>query len=126
MNFPLPQLPSIWSGVKFRGKPLAWYAERGRAAEVELAPRAVNIESFEVWRSSPGARDVGFRVVIGKGASARVLVRDLGAALGCGARVVSLRREAIGGFWVERAWTLDVLLPMAKRFGKGYRDGGPS
>jgi len=111
----------MWSDAKHQGKPLRWYAERGQT--VPRAPRAVVVESLQLWRA-PGAREVGFRLVSNRGCSVRVLVNDLGAALGCGACLVSLRREAIGGFSVEKAWTLDVFVPMAKRFGKGFR-GAP-
>lgn len=51
----------------------------------------------------------------------RVLAHDLGAALGCGAHLLSLRREAIGGFKVDTAWSLGVLLPLAKKYGKGFK-----
>jgi tRNA U55 pseudouridine synthase TruB len=65
--------------------------------------------------------EVHFRVVASKGASMRVLAHDLGAALGCGAHLLSLRREAIGGFKVDTAWSLEVLLPLAKKYGKGFK-----
>ncbi|KAF8063078.1 truB [Scenedesmus sp. PABB004] len=69
--------------------------------------------------------ELHFRVVAGKGASMRVLAHDLGALLGCGAHLSALRREAVGGFSVESAWSLDVLLPLAKRFAKGFRNAAP-
>lgn len=71
-----------------------------------------------------GVDEVHFRVVCSKGASMRVLANDLGKALGCGAHLASLRREGIGGFNVETAWALDVLLPLAKKYGKGARSVG--
>lgn len=64
---------------------------------------------------------VHFRVLASKGASMRVLADDIGKALGCGAHLASLRREAIGGFRVDTAWSLEVLLPLAKKYAKGYR-----
>jgi tRNA pseudouridine55 synthase len=65
---------------------------------------------------------VHFRAVASRGASMRVLADDLGRALGCGAHLAALRREAIGGFSVETAWRLDVLLPMAQKYAKGFRN----
>jgi tRNA pseudouridine55 synthase len=61
-------------------------------------------------------------VVVSKGTSVRVLVDDIGKVLGCGAHVTSLRRDSIGGFSVETAWTLEVLLPLAKKYAKGFRN----
>lgn len=122
----------MWSSSKYKNKPLRWYAERGEVVARE--PKSVHISSIEVWRAaaagssggdssgSSGAGDtVCFRVVAGKGASVRVLVHDLGKALGCGAHVTSLRREGIGGFVVDTAWSLDVLLPLARKYAKGFR-----
>ncbi|KIY93754.1 tRNA pseudouridine synthase B [Monoraphidium neglectum] len=111
------QVPSVWSSTKIDGRPAYWYANRGEPRT--LPPRAAVISSLSLWRE-PGSNDVGFRCECGRGASMRALARDLGAALGCGAHLLSLRREGIGGF--SRAWTLDVFLPLAKRFAKGFRD----
>lgn len=141
------QVPCMWSSTKFKNRPLRWYAERGETVVRE--PKAVQITSLELWREgslndggksvstindsdgnnaeeniggqAAGANEVHFRVVASKGTSIRVLADDLGKALGCGAHLASLRREGIGGFSVETAWSLDVLLPLAKKYGKGFR-----
>lgn len=115
----------MWSSTKVNGRPLRWYAERGESAP--RTPRAVIIESLTLWRDDPSASPdrIAFRCVAGKGCSMRVMAHDLGAALGCGAHLVELRREGVGGFSVERAWTLDVFLPLARRFAKGFR-GAPA
>src|SRR5207249_3530235 len=42
--------------------------------------------------------EVDFRVLCGGGTYVRVLAADVGAALGCGAHLTRLRREAIGPF----------------------------
>jgi tRNA pseudouridine55 synthase len=137
------QVPCLWSSSKYRNKPLRWYAERGEA--VALQPKAVQFSSVELWRepraaagssSSAAAEDGGdqaqqqqqglsdvvhFRVIGSKGASVRVLAHDLGRALGCGAHVSALRRCAIGGFSVDTAWSLEVLLPLARKYAKGVK-----
>jgi len=126
----------MWSSSKYRNKPLRWYAERGEVVARE--PKSVHIASIKTWRAAAAAGDedsssssssngqavsdmVCFMMVASKGASARVLVHDLGKALGCGAHVTSLRREGVGGFSVETAWSLDVLLPLARKYSKGFR-----
>ena len=45
----------------------------------------------------------------GKGFYMRALAHDLGAALGCGACLESLRRERSGPFGLDQAVTLDAL-----------------
>ena len=50
-----------------------------------------------------------FEVVSGKGAYMRSLARDLGAALGCYAHVVALRRTAAGPFTQDHAISLESL-----------------
>ena len=50
-----------------------------------------------------------FRVVCGKGTYIRSLVRDLGAALGSGAFLASLRRERVGDYRVENAIQLEEI-----------------
>lgn len=128
------QVPCMWSGSKYKNKPLRWYAERGEVVAREA--KSIHIASFETWRGQPqaapgsssssvqgraGSDTVSFRVVASKGASVRVLVHDLGKALGCGAHVTSVRREAMGGFNVSTAWSLEVLLPLARKYAKGFR-----
>ncbi|KAF6258258.1 putative tRNA pseudouridine synthase [Scenedesmus sp. NREL 46B-D3] len=110
------QVPCMWSSTKYRNRPLRWYAERGE--EVRREPKAVHISSMQLQARSD---EVHFRVVASKGASMRVLAHDLGATLGCGAHLLRLRREAIGGFKVDTAWSLEVLLPLATKYGKGYK-----
>ena len=58
--------------------------------------------------------DVDFRVECSKGTYVRSLAHDLGAALGVGAHLVALRREAIGPFNVEEAFTLDGVVAAAR------------
>jgi tRNA pseudouridine55 synthase len=147
----IQQVPSMWSSSKYKAKPLRWYAERGevvvrepktvnissievRRAQVQSALAAAGGSSrgdsstaLSSSSSSGGGGEatisdtVCFKVVASKGTSVRVLVHDLGKALGCGAHLVSLRLEGLGGFSVDTAWSLDVLLPLARKYAKGFR-----
>jgi tRNA U55 pseudouridine synthase TruB len=47
--------------------------------------------------------------------SVQTLVNEIGHRLGCGAHLTHWRREAVGGFSVDNAWTLDVVLPVARK-----------
>ena len=50
---------------------------------------------------------MAIRVVCGKGTYIRALARDIGAALGSGAFLTSLRRTRVGEYRVEDSLTLD-------------------
>jgi tRNA pseudouridine55 synthase len=101
------QRPPAYSAVKVGGRRLYEAARRGEA--VEAAPRPIRVERFEV-RSFDG-RDVGFALTCSGGTYVRVLVADVGAALGCGAHLVALRRTGIGPYRVTDAVPPDALGP---------------
>jgi tRNA pseudouridine55 synthase len=88
------QTPPAYSAVKVGGRKL--YAEARAGRHVEAPPRPITVEAFEVTEFD--GRDVGFRVTCSGGTYVRVLAADLGAALGCGAHLVALRRTAVGPF----------------------------
>jgi tRNA pseudouridine55 synthase len=91
------QRPPAYSAVKVGGRKLYEAARKGEALEAE--PRRVRVDTFEV--ASFDRRDFAFRVVCSGGTYVRVLVADIGSALGCGAHLARLRRTAIGPFRVE-------------------------
>jgi tRNA pseudouridine55 synthase len=93
------QRPPAYSAVKVGGRKLY---ESARAGEtVEVAPRRIRVDAFEV-RSFDG-RDLEFGVTCSGGTYVRVLAADVGTALGCGAHLTRLRRTAIGPYRVEDA-----------------------
>lgn len=100
------QRPPAYSAVKVGGRKLY---EAARAGEVvEAPPRPIRVDAFEL-RSFDG-NDAGFAVTCSGGTYVRVLLADVGAALGCGAHLRSLRRTRIGPYRVE-----DALPPEAVR-----------
>jgi len=98
---PIEQIPPMYSAVKVKGERLYKKARRGE--EIARKPRKVHIYSFELLEQQ-GA-DVSFRVICSKGTYIRSLAHDFGQHLGVGAHLVALRREAIGPYRVEQAWT---------------------
>jgi tRNA pseudouridine55 synthase len=107
------QRPPAFSAVKVGGRKLYEAARRGE--RLEAAPRAIHVDAFEllVMRGV----DVDFRVTCSSGTYVRVLLADVGDALGCGAHLTRLRRMAIGRFVVEDATLPDapgVPLPLAR------------
>lgn len=88
----IAQIPPMYSAIQVGGQRMYDLARRGET--VELAPRMVEIDSITLrnWQ----APDLILDVVCGKGTYIRALARDLGAALGCGAHLASLRRTQVG------------------------------
>jgi tRNA pseudouridine55 synthase len=106
----IEQVPPRFAAVKVEGERAYDLARRGAA--VELAPRPVQVDRFDlVERSDPD--HVTFEVVCGRGTYVRALVRDLGQALGCLGHVVALRRLRVGPFGAEQAISLSALEQLA-------------
>ena len=95
------QLPPIFSALKKDGKKMYEYAREGK--EVEITPRTVCIERFEIKKIELPL--VYFELECSKGTYVRSLAHDFGKALNIGAHLASLRREAIGEFNVNEAPT---------------------
>ena len=88
------QAPPAYSAVKVGGRKLY---EAARAGEpLEAAPRPIRVERFEITGLAPASFE--FVVTCSGGTYVRVLVADVGTALGCGAHLSRLRRNAIGPF----------------------------
>jgi len=95
----IEQLPPVYSALKKAGTPLYELARRGE--EIELKPRKINIQLFEI--TSIELPVIHFKVVCSTGTYIRSLANDLGVALGCGAYLSGLRRTAIGETRVDEA-----------------------
>ena len=105
----IKQVPSAVSAVKVGGKRAYKLAREGQA--VELAPRSVRIDRFDVLaiRRADGLVDVDVEVDCSSGTYIRALARDVGAALGVGGHLTALRRTRVGRFGLDQARTLDEL-----------------
>jgi tRNA pseudouridine55 synthase len=85
------------SAVKIEGERLYEKARRGE--EVERPPRPVTVYAFDLLALTPGEEPTArFDIVCSSGTYVRTLVHDLGAALGTGAHLTSLRRTEACGF----------------------------
>lgn len=104
----IQQVPSSVSAIKVDG--VRSYARVRSGEEVELLPRPVHVEEFELTAFRTGeVADVDVRVVCSSGTYIRALARDIGAALGVGGHLTALRRTRVGGFALDKAHTLDEL-----------------
>jgi tRNA pseudouridine55 synthase len=102
----IEQVPPRFAAVKVEGERAYDLARRGEA--VELAPRPVRVDRFDLVER-PDPDHVTFEVVCGRGTYVRALVRDLGQALGCLGHVAALRRLRVGPFGAEQAISLSAL-----------------
>ena len=102
----LDQVPPMYSAVKHQGRALYELAREG--AEIERAPRRVTVHRLELLRFAE--RRATIAIDCTKGTYVRVLVADLGRALGCGAHLTALRRTRSGRFTIAEALPLDDVL----------------
>lgn len=93
------QIPPMYSALKRDGKPLYAYARAG--IELEREARKATIHSLDLLEFA--GETAVFRVRCSKGTYVRTLAEDIGRALGCGAHLVALRREAIGDLSITAA-----------------------
>jgi len=99
------QVPPAYSAKHVDGARAHRLARRG--APVSLAPARVAVHRFALTQRAD--RDLWFDAAVGSGTYLRSLARDLGAALGCGAHLLELRRTAIGPYRVADAVPLEDL-----------------
>jgi len=101
------QIPPMYSAIKINGKKLYELARKGR--EVERPARPVTIYSLTVEdQLSPD--EFILRVRCSKGTYVRTLCHDIGAALGCGGCMSSLRRTMAAGFTLEQSVSLEQIM----------------
>ena len=94
----IQQVPPTYSAVKVNGDRA--YALRRAGEDVTLKPKNVRIDEIELTHYDDD-KQLGLRVVCGKGTYIRSLARDLGRALGSGAFLTELRRTRVGDFTVD-------------------------
>ena len=99
----IDQIPPMFSAIKIGGKKLYELARSGK--EVERKARRITIRELEVMEQLSECEYL-LRVRCSKGTYIRTLCHDIGAALGCGGCMASLRRTMAAGFTIDEAVTL--------------------
>jgi tRNA pseudouridine55 synthase len=87
------QKPSMYSALKYQGKPYYYYARHG--ITIERVSRSIMIFSCDLIDFTQDT--ITLRVRCSKGTYIRTLIDDLGESMGCGAHVIALSRESIEG-----------------------------
>ena len=103
----LEQVPPMFSAIKKDGKKLYELARKG--IEVERKTRSIVIKKLELTNRIDDTT-YELRVLCSKGTYVRTLCHDIGAALGCGAAMCSLRRSMAAGYTLSDAVTLEQVL----------------
>lgn len=113
------QVPPMYSAVKKDGVRMYELARSGK--ETEREPRSVTIYELELVNDANPEENPGqapqsgtphsytLKMTCSGGTYVRSLIDDLGTALGCGAVMTALRREAVGRFQIESAVTPEQL-----------------
>ncbi|CAG9000724.1 MAG: tRNA pseudouridine synthase B [Candidatus Celerinatantimonas neptuna] len=101
----IDQTPSMYSALKYQGKPLYWYAREGISVPRESRP--INI--YEIELLSFDGDILRLDVHCSKGTYIRTLVDDLGELLGCGAHVQELHRSHVADYPADQVVSIDML-----------------
>ena len=102
----IQQIPPMYSALKVNGQKLCDLARKGK--EVERQPREIEIFRLECLEFS--GETARLLVHCSKGTYIRTLCKDIGAALGCGGCMASLRRVSAGEYRIEESVPLQTLL----------------
>lgn len=105
------QVPSMYSALKYQGKPLYEYARQG----IEVPREARPIVVYELLFIRHEGDELELEIHCSKGTYIRTIIDDLGEMLGCGAHVIFLRRLAVSRYPVERMVTLEQLASLVEQ-----------
>ena len=100
----IDQIPPMYSAVKINGQKLYQLARQGK--EIERKPRRITIHSLRLLEGE----ELRLEVLCSKGTYIRTLCHDIGAALGCGGCMSSLRRTRAGCFTLADSIPLETLI----------------
>ena len=102
----IQQIPPMYSALKINGQKLCDLARKGK--EVERKPRNITIHALDLLAFDGVTTKL--RVHCSKGTYIRTLCKDIGAALGCGGCMESLRRVTAGAYTIDEAVKLSDLV----------------
>lgn len=111
------QIPPMYSAIKFKGKSLYNIARKGKS--IDLKPREVTVYKFNILEINKPY--VKFEIKCSKGTYIRSIANDFGEALGCGGVLNSLRRYAIGNYFVDEALSINEFVSFAQQW-KIYKE----
>lgn len=104
----IEQVPPMYSALKVDGQKLYDLARQGITVERKARPITVSSIGCEKLDERTYTLDVR----CSKGTYIRTLCADIGAKLGCGGVMCSLRRAGSGNFTLDTAYTIEALEAM--------------
>jgi len=104
----ISQIPPMYSALKHEGKALYEYAREG--LDIARQARLITIKAITVNEFAGDTAQI--TVTCSKGTYIRTLAEDIGAALGCGAHLIGLRRTATAAYQMAQAVTIQQLEAM--------------
>ncbi len=102
----ISQTPPAVSAIKVNGK-RAYDIVRKEGVVPELKSRTITVHSFSIEPRTPDT--IWFRVTCSSGTYIRSLARDLGAKMGCGGALATLRRVGSLPVTIDQAKGIDDL-----------------
>ncbi|MDF7671337.1 tRNA pseudouridine(55) synthase TruB [Orbaceae bacterium ESL0721] len=90
------QIPTMFSALKYQGRPLYEYARQGIVIEREARPITIYENQFIGF--NPLTHELELEIHCSKGTYIRTIIDDLGELLGCGAHVIYLRRLQVSKY----------------------------
>lgn len=99
----IKQLPPMYSALKVNGKRMCDLVRAGRADEITLKYRDVNIKELNILSFKDNK--VMFYVKCSKGTYVRSICYDIGKKLGCGGHMSFLLRTSSGKFNLDNSLT---------------------
>lgn len=108
----IKQLPPMYSALKVNGKRMCDLVRAGRADEITLKYRDVNIKELNIL--SVKENKIMFYVKCSKGTYVRSICYDIGKELGCGGHMSFLLRTSSGKFNIDNSITLEELESLYK------------
>jgi tRNA pseudouridine55 synthase len=101
------QVPTMFSALKYQGKPLYEYARQGIVIEREGRP--ITIYENQFIQYDPDKQELTLEIHCSKGTYIRTIIDDLGELLGCGAHVIYLRRLQVSNYPIDKMISLNEL-----------------
>lgn len=99
------QVPSMYSALKYQGRPLYEYARQG--IDVPREARAITVYELKFIHFADNQLEL--EIHCSKGTYIRTIIDDLGEMFGCGAHVIYLRRLQVSDYPIDSMVTLEQL-----------------
>ena len=107
------QVPTMFSALKYQGKPLYEYARQGIVIDREARP--ISVYENEFIQYDFAKQELTLEIHCSKGTYIRTIIDDLGELLGCCAHVIYLRRLQVSNYPVDKMISLDELQNISEK-----------